>query len=157
MSNANTDTNTLLIDQLALQTRLLRAIQADMGEIRLQYTQTKSCESFERQNISKAIESVASSTRILSDLIMEYRDLHTYKNKKFIAVARGRNPGIYTDINTAQDQVHEYPGKMLAAFDSYPEAQKYMLHAKYEIELETKKLEDFEEGKLTNEFERINI
>jgi len=140
--------NTQLIDQLALQTRLLRSIQTDVAEMRIQYTQTKNCESFERQNFTKVIDSVASSTRILGELMVEFRDLHTWKSKAYIAVARGRKPGIYTDIPTAREQIDEFPNRIVAAFDSYAEAQRFMLQSKYQMELEKQPLEDFEENKL---------
>ncbi len=156
MSDA--DVNTQLIDQLALQTRLLRSIQTDIGEIRLQYTQTKNCESFERQNFTKAIESVANSTCVLSDLVAEYRDLHTWKTKHYIAVARGRTPGIYTDITAANEQVRDFPDRMAGGFDSYPEAQKFMLYAKYQMELEKKRLEDYDaESKISHQFSQTNL
>jgi hypothetical protein len=151
------DINSQFIDQLALQTRLLRSIQTDMGEIRLQYTQTKNCESFERQSFTKAIDSVASSTRILADLILEYRDLHTWKNKKYIAVARGKKPGIYTDVIAANEQIQDNPNRIVGAFDSYPEAQKFMLYSKYQMEIESKNLEEFEESKLCDAMTQTNL
>jgi hypothetical protein len=146
-----------LIDQLALQTRLLRAIQADMGEIRLQYTQTKSCESFQYSNLTNAIQALTQSTSVLSELICEYRALNTNQLKKYFAVSSGRNPGIYTSYVSAMEKIRDDPNRVIGCFDSYPEAQRFLVQQKLKQETENRPLEDFEESKISQQLNITHI
>lgn len=151
------ENDSALIDQLALQTRLLRAIQSDMGEIRLQYTQTKSCESLQRSNLTNAIDVLSQSTSVLSELILEYRNINTNKLKKFFAVHAGIKPGIYTSYAAAMDQVRDLPGSVIGCFDSYQECQRFLHQQKYKDATDKQPLEDFEEKKLEQELNIMHI
>ena len=46
--------------------------------------------------------------------------------KPFIAVRRGRQPGIYAGWEHAQPQVHGYSGQQFKGFDTYEEAHRYL-------------------------------
>lgn len=138
-----------LHDQLALQTRLLRAIQTDMGAIRLQYTQTKSCESEERLQLVNAIRTLSESCSILSELVTEYRDITSIRKRKYFSVAQGDQPGVYTDYYAARDQIKHLPDAKFGSFDSFPEAKRWVEGEKARLAIESKRLDTYQEEKST--------
>lgn len=154
MSDSSHDSE--LLDQFALQTRLLRAIQTDMGSIRVQYTQTKSCESYERQQLVNAIQALSDSCAILSELVTEYRDITSIRKRKYFAVAQGDEPGVYTDYYTARNQIKCIADAKFGAFDSFAEAKRWVEGEKARLAIESGRLDVYEEEKNTKEIvERV--
>ncbi len=140
-----TETNTDLIDQIALQTRLIRSIQTDISAIRLQYTQTKSCDSYERGAITDAINKLSQSTSILSDLVIDYRTVTSIKTRKYYAVTVGLRPGIYTDYAAAYAQIDGVPNRAMQGFDSFAEAKRHMESSNASRRIEARPLDQYSE------------